>query len=102
MDLIIASIVFLFGITGCVVGIIMGRLLTMLEKSNTRIAATNKQLLIVVAGKEDKPEHALRALMASNKPPQGKLKGITTGKKKDEKKPANVNYELTIGKPNAL
>ena len=55
-----------------------------------------------MSGKEEKPEHALRALVASNNPPQGKLKGIATGKKKDEQNPANTNYALTIGETNAL
>lgn len=62
---------------------------------------TNKKLLIVVAGKEAKPD-ALRALVASEKPPQGKLKGIATGKKSDGKKPANTNYTLTVGEHDAV
>lgn len=60
-----------------------------------RLAEVNKQLIILVAGKESKPE-ALRALVASNKPPQGKLKGIANEKKK-EKKPTNTNYTLEVG-----
>lgn len=60
---------------------------------------TNKRLLIVVAGKEEKPEHALRALIASEKPPQKNLKGIAT---KTEKKSTNTNYALTVGDHNAL
>ena len=60
-----------------------------------RLAEVNKQLLVVVAGKEEKPESALRALVALNKPPQGKLKGIADGKK--DKKPTNTDYQMTIG-----
>ena len=72
-------------------------ILIALLKSTSRIIEINKQLLILVAGKESKPE-ALRALVASAKPPQGKLKGIATGKKKkDEKKPVNTDYTLTVG-----
>lgn len=66
-----------------------------------RLMEVNKQLILLTAGKEAKPE-ALRALVASEKPPQGKLRGIATGKKKDEKRPANTNYALTIGENNAL
>ena len=70
-------------------------LLTALLKSSDRIIEINKQLLVVVAGKDEKPE-ALRALVALNKPPQGKLKGIADGKKED-KKPANTDYMVAIG-----
>ena len=61
---------------------------------------TNKQLMILVAGKEGKPE-TLRALVASQKPPQKNLKGIASGNKKD-KKPANTNYTLEVGESNGL
>ena len=61
-----------------------------------RLTETNKQLLIVVAGQNQKPE-ALRALVASNKPPQGKLRGIADGKKKKDVKPENINYTMEIG-----
>lgn len=74
-------------------------LLFALLKSNNRIVETNKQLLILVAGREGKPEQAgatMRALVASAKPPQGKLKGIADGKKED-KKPTNTDYQMTIG-----
>ena len=59
------------------------------------LAEVNRQLLIVVAGKDQKPE-ALRALVASNKPPQGKLKGIAKNKKKNIK-PTNTDYTMSIG-----
>lgn len=66
-----------------------------LLKVVSRLTETNKQLLIVVAGKEEKSE-TLRALVASAKPPQGKLKGIAEKKKKDDKS-KNTNYEMQIG-----
>ena len=65
-----------------------------------RLVETNKQLLIVVAGKETKPE-TLRALVASNKPPQGKLKGIANEKDKKES-PVNTDYTLAVGGINEL
>ena len=70
-------------------------LLIALLKSSNRIIEINKQLLVVVAGKDEKPE-ALRALVALNKPPRGKLKGIADGKK-EGKKPANIDYTVAIG-----
>jgi len=60
-----------------------------------RLAEVNKQLMILVAGKETKPE-ALRALMASSKPPQGKLRGIADGGKKEDKS-KNTDYTMEIG-----
>ena len=77
-------------------GIFLVVFLLILLKVVNRLAEVNKQLLIVVAGKGEKPESALRALVALNKPPQGKLKGITDGKKKDTK-PANTDYTVAIG-----
>ena len=71
-------------------------LLIALLKSSNRIIEINRQLLIVVAGKDKKPESALRALVALNKPPQGKLKGIANGGKKDQK-PQNTDYTMEIG-----
>jgi len=78
----------MFGIFSCI-------LLMILLKVTNRLAEVNKQLLIVVAGKDQKPE-ALRALVASNKPPQGKIKGIAN-KDEKEKKSSNVNYTLEVG-----
>uniref|UniRef100_A0A6M3JYM9 Uncharacterized protein n=1 Tax=viral metagenome TaxID=1070528 RepID=A0A6M3JYM9_9ZZZZ len=66
-----------------------------LLKITNRLAEVNKQLMILVAGKEAKPE-ALRALIASAKPPQGNLRGISTGKT-DDKGPKNMNYTMEIG-----
>lgn len=59
-----------------------------------RLTDTNKQLLILLAGREVKPE-TLRALVASDRPPQGKLKGIATGKQQDG--PKNTNYTMAVG-----
>jgi hypothetical protein len=61
-----------------------------------RLAEVNKQLLVIVAGKEPKPESALRALVALSKSPQKKLKGIADGKK-EAKKPTNTDYVMEIG-----
>jgi len=60
-----------------------------------RLTDTNKQLLILLVGKEAKPE-ALRALITSNKPPQKNLSGIAV-KKKNADKLKNVDYEMSIG-----
>ena len=81
-------------IIGVVAILAISHLLAMLKIIN-HLAEVNKRLLIVVAGKDEKPE-ALRALVALNKPPQGKLKGIADGKKED-KKPTNTDYVLEIG-----
>lgn len=70
-------------------------LLIALLKSSNRIIEINKQLLIVVAGKDGKSE-ALRALVASNRPPQKVIPGIADGKKKDNK-PKNTDYTMSIG-----
>ena len=80
-------------------------LLIALLKSSNRIIEINKQLLIVVAGRDGKPEQAgatMRALVASAKPPQGKLKGIADDKKKKDDKPKNTNYMMEIGVNNGL
>lgn len=70
-------------------------LLIALLKSTSRIIEVNKQLLIVVAGQNQKPE-ALRALVASNRPPQKVIPGIADGKKKDDKQ-KNTNYTMSVG-----
>ena len=74
--------------------VIIIMLLGALIISTGRVNETNKQLMILVAGKDAKPE-ALRALVASSKPPRKKLPGIS-GKKKDDK-PTNTNYTMEIG-----
>lgn len=71
-------------------------ILGLFRQAVNRLAEVNKQLLIVVAGKEEKPESALRALVASSKPPQGKLGGIANKKAKDDK-PKNTNYTMSVG-----
>lgn len=87
--------IFIWGII-LVVGLLalVSILVVALLSTTKRLVDTNKQLLILIAGKETKPE-TLRALVASNKPPQGKLKGIATGKKDD--KPKNTDYTMSIG-----
>jgi len=75
-------------------------ILGLFRQTVNRLAEVNKQLLIVVAGREGRPEQAgatMRALVASAKPPQGKLLGIAEGKKKKDDKPKNTNYEMQIG-----
>ena len=80
--------------------VLMSILAILLVSTIKRLADTNKQLLILIAGKEVKPE-ALRALVASNKPPQGKLKGVATGKK-DMDKSKNTDYTMQIGQGGGL
>ena len=75
-------------------------LLIALLKSSNRIIEINKQLLIVVAGKDEKPE-ALRALVASNRPPQKVIPGIAKGKKKDNN-PKNTDYTVEVGVDSGL
>ena len=88
--------------TGCLIllgifGSISCGLLVLLFNVVGQVTLTNKQLLIFLAGKEMKPE-TLRALVASSKPPQGKLGGIADGKKKGKDgKPVNTNYTLEVG-----
>jgi len=78
-------------------GIFSYVLLMILYKVINRLAEVNRQLLFVVAGKDDKPE-SLRALVASSKPPQGKLKGLAKyGKKVEKEKPKNIDYTMEIG-----
>lgn len=69
-------------------------LLIALLTSTNRIIEINKQLMIIVAGKDAKPE-TLRALVSSSKPPQGKLRGVATGTK--DIKSDNTNYTLSVG-----
>jgi len=78
----------MFGIFSCI-------LLMVLLRVTNRLADVNKQLLIFLAGKEPKPE-ALRALITSDKPPQGKLRGVG-GEKKKEDEGGNTNYTIKAG-----
>ncbi len=75
--------------------ILWGLFLFVIIKLSDRVTETNKQLMILAVGKEAKPE-TLRALVASQKPPQGKLKGIAT-KPVKEKEPTNQDFTLNIG-----
>lgn len=70
-------------------------LMMVLLKVVNQLTVVNKTLLLLVAGKDGKPE-TLRALVASERPPQGKLQGIANKGKKEDK-PKNMNYTLEIG-----
>lgn len=69
-------------------------LIIALVKSSDRILDMNKKLMILAMGRE-KNTDGLRALVASERPPQGKLRGIATEKKDD--KPKNTDYTMQIG-----
>ncbi|KKM78378.1 hypothetical protein LCGC14_1360540 [marine sediment metagenome] len=76
-------------------------IMRLLSKAVYQITETNKQLLIVVAGKGEKPESALRTLVASDRPPKKVIPGIAEKKQKsDENK--NSNYTMRIGIPNGI
>ena len=66
-----------------------------LLNTTKQLTDMNKKLLILVMGQEENTD-GLRALVASERPPQGKLCGIATNKK-DDKKSKNTNYEMTVG-----
>lgn len=93
MNLVIWLIV-LAGLLVLFVYILIAALLSVVK----RLVDTNKQLFLLLAGRGEKSEPTLRALVASNKPPQGKLKGIATGGKKDDK-PKNIDCTMEIGHP---
>lgn len=76
-------------------GIVLGVFFLILLKVVDRLTETNKQLLIIVAGKDGKVE-SMRALVASSKPPKKNLAGIAQKKGKDQK-PANIDYKMSIG-----
>lgn len=76
-------------------------LLIALLKSSNRIVEINKQLLIVVAGKNEKPE-TLRALIASDRPPRKNLPGIAGKKKAKDDKSKNIDYTMKIGVNNGV
>ncbi len=95
MDLLIPWILIAGGLLVIFVYILIMALLQTVK----RLTETNKTLLILVAGLGGKPEatgSTLRALVASEKPPQGKLRGIAD-KKKDTKATTNTDYEMTVG-----
>lgn len=77
-------------------GIVLGVFFLILLKVVNRLTETNKQLLIVVAGKDGKVE-SLRALVASAKLPKKTIPGITGKKNKENKKPENTDYKMSIG-----
>ncbi len=65
-----------------------------------RLTETNKQLLIIIAGFGGKPEvsgSVVRGLVASEKPPHGKLRGIADKKKDKKPKSTNTDYEMQVG-----
>lgn len=95
MDNLSLGLILLAGLISVGILVYILVLLIVQLKVVNRLTETNKQLLIVVAGQNQKAE-TLRALVASNKPPQGKLKGIADDKKKDDK-PKNVDYKMSIG-----
>lgn len=70
-------------------------LLIELNKASYRIFDMNKKLMILAMGRE-KNTDGLRALVASNNPPQKVLKGIATGNKEDDKS-KNTNYTVQVG-----
>ena len=59
-----------------------------------RIIDMNKKLMILTMGRE-KNVDGLKALVASDRPPQKPLPGIATNKKDD--KPKNTNYTMQVG-----
>ena len=59
-----------------------------------RIIDMNKKLMILAMGRE-KNVDGLKALVASDRPPQKSLSGIATNKKDD--KPKNTNYTMQVG-----
>lgn len=85
-------------VLGClvIVAIIVlaGTLITVVN----RTTEINKQLLLVIAGKEDKPE-MLRALVAQDRQPSKPLAGVAAGivKGKKEEKSKNQDYVISVG-----
>ena len=73
---------------------------TLLACSLRRLDGTNKQLMILVAGEKSAKPELLRALVASQKPPQKTIPGIANDKPKVDKKTGNNNYTLEVGESN--
>ena len=92
MVLIVPITIIISALVIVIITILLGTLVICVGRVNE----TNKQLLIVVAGKDEKPE-ALRALVASAKPPQKNLPGIATEKKTKDDKTKNPDYKMTVG-----
>ena len=96
----------IFSIGGLVVLVLFVGLICffarLLSKAVAQITKTNNQLLILIAGQSGKPEATggiMRALVASEKSPRGKLAGVTTPKKTEKKKSNNVDCQMSIGVP---
>lgn len=97
MDILIPGLFVLAGLSVLLVCI----LVIVLLSTTKRLVDTNRQLLIFIAGRE-KNTGGLGALVASEKPPQGKLVGIankTLARKKDADKLKNTDYTMEIGLP---
>lgn len=92
MDILIPGLFVLAGLSVLLVCI----LVIVLLSTTKRLVDTNRQLLIFIAGRE-KNTGGLGALVASEKPPKGKLPGIAIKKKDD--KPKNTDYTMSIGLP---
>ncbi len=96
MDLLIPWAIIAAGLLVLFVYILVMALLQTVK----RLTETNKQLLILVAGLGGKPETSgsvMRALVATDKPPQGKLRGIADKKKDEKPKSTNTDYEMQVG-----
>jgi len=92
---ILLPVVFVLGCLVIVAIIVLaGTLITVVN----RTTEINKQLLLVIAGKEDKPE-MLRALVAQDRQPSKPLAGVATGivKGKKEEKSKNQDYVISVG-----
>lgn len=99
------TLILFLSVFAVVLMFIVYALLWALLRSNSRLIEVNKQLLILIAGREGRPEQAgatMRALVASDKPPRGKLRGIAGDKKKKDDKTKNTNYTMEIGVTNGL
>jgi hypothetical protein len=88
------------GIISAAVLVLVYFLLSALLKAVAHINRVNSQLLLVIAGKEQKPE-TLRALVASERRPTKDLSGVAAGIKEDKKKKEtetnNKDYSMSVG-----
>jgi len=92
---ILLPVVFVLGCLVIVAIIVLAGTLISVVNRTTEI---NKQLLLVIAGKEDKPE-TLRALVAQDRQPSKPLAGVAAGivKGKKEEKSKNQDYVISVG-----
>jgi len=69
-----------------------------LLKSIDHVNKVNSQLLLLIAGKDEKPE-TLRALVAQDRQPSKPLAGVAAGivKGKKEEKSKNQDYVISVG-----